>query len=95
MHYQTTYEITIEHADGRKYALRYSNRKSLRALRDNVRKMADHVLRVCGLDDSATMTECTTGGGLPRCRIGEWTVRYTGRTSIGSRGEPLPWIGRV
>lgn len=94
-YHATTYEIAAEHEDGRRYCVRFSNRKSVRALRDNVRAMAEHLLRVCGLPETAAMTDCRTNGGWPACRIGPWTVRYTGRTSIASRGEPLPWIGRL
>lgn len=90
----TTYEIAIEHGDGRRYCVRFTNRKSMRGMRDAVRAMAAHLLRVCKLPDDAAMTECRTNGEWPSCRIAEWTVRFTGRTGVSSRGAPLPWVGR-
>ena len=92
---QTTYEIVAEHPDGRRYCVRFASRKSIRGMVDAVRAMAPHLLRVCGLPETARMEDCRTNGGLPSCRIDAWAIRFTGRTDIGSRGDRLPWIGRV
>ena len=91
--YATTYEIAAEHADGRRYCVRFTNRKSIRGMVAAVQAMAPHMLRVCGVPGDARLTDCR-GGEWPACRMDAWTIKFTGRTSISSRGAPLPWIGR-
>lgn len=89
----TTYEIAAEHADGRRYCVRFTNRKSISGMVAAVQAMAPHLLRVCGVADDARLTDCTAGR-LPACRMDAWTIRFTGRTDVSSREAPLPWIGR-
>ena len=73
--YATKYEVALELADGRRFLVLYTGRKSLKGLVAAVRQRAEDILATAGLPNTATY-RMAKGTII----IETATVRFTGRT---------------
>jgi hypothetical protein len=88
----TSYEVVIEHPDGRRYLLRYLVSPSRYGIiKDAMRFHGERILKLIGDDNTFDASHWKQG-----IRIGGWIVRLTGRTRREAiiEGE-LPYITDV
>ncbi len=88
----TRYELALERGDTR-IRICYSMRTGRHSLLTACQKHGQTIVDYIGMDDKATMEFLKPAAR--GARIGEWSIRFTGRTqrdAISTQSE-LPWIG--
>jgi len=78
-HYATKYEVVATHPDGRRFRVGYLGQLSRRGLFLLMRAVGERLVRVMGLDESATM-QVNGSAKRPTATVGSWTVAVSGRT---------------
>lgn len=91
---QTRYEITASHEDGRCFLVAYAARNSRAGLVDAVRSRAEALIAKCGLPEDVAFGATGTKP-RPFTTLGDWTVKFTGRTQrdVKMEGGAHPYIG--
>jgi hypothetical protein len=84
----TLYELVIER-DEQRYLIMYCGNRSRRMLLDSCRKHGDKLASLSGAQELQFAPRAGEGA-----TIGDWTIRWTGRTQRDAHAEGrLPWIG--
>jgi hypothetical protein len=88
----TRYEVELHTADGRRFLVGYTPRRSFTGLLAAVRKMGKSILAITNLPEDATTSRNGTALGLGYGHV----IRFTGRTQRDAIvGGELPFVGRA
>lgn len=94
MYYRTRYELVATHPTKGTYLVCYTSKKSFKGLTESISSRGVALCRAIGVDPM-TATWTPHRKPVPYAEIGEWTVRFTGRTQrdvVVADDEP-PFIG--
>ncbi len=86
----TRYELIAERGETR-ILISYSMRTGRHALLTSAQKHGPALISMMGLDDKAQITFLKPA--RLGAKIGEWSIRFSGRTQRECIGSELPWIG--
>lgn len=84
---RTLYELIVERGDNRILVM-YTSSRGRRMLLDCARKHADKLTALTGTDSLDFAKRASAGATM-----GEWTLRWTGRTQREAYDSRLPWVG--
>lgn len=90
--YPTLYELAAIHPDGRRYLLAYCRIKSRSSLWDTVtsENRVHHIVALVGTKSIDFAQRAADGATM-----GEWSIRFTGRTARECQGSEHPFIVTV
>ena len=84
---RTLYELAIEKGD-RRFLVMYTSNRSRRLLLDSCRKHGEKLVALTGADELTLAKRAGDGATM-----GDWRIRWTGRTQREAQDSKLPWIG--
>jgi hypothetical protein len=84
---RTLYELAAENGDQR-YLIMYTSNKSRRMLLDCAREHGERLVPLTGHENIVFAKRAADGATM-----GEWRIRWTGRTQREAVSSKLPWIG--
>jgi len=89
--HSTAYELAAIHPDGRRVLVRYTFRRSRAKLYECACRFADELKMLCGTAEIRFDDKASNGATM-----GEWAIRWTGRTERDAlHGGELPFIRGV
>ena len=88
----TRYELIAE-KDGVRVLISYCMRQGRHVLLKECQRHGEKLVAIMGLGESAKIVFLKPA--KLGARIGDWSVRFSGRTQREAVGSELPWIGDI